>query len=52
MPIGRAARLCPDGAFLHVDMDKYAAVSREVMAILADFTPLLEPVSIDERSWT
>ena len=48
MPIGRAARLCPDGAFLHVDMEKYAAVSREVMAILADFTPLLEPVSIDE----
>lgn len=48
MPIGRAARLCPDGAFLPVDMDKYAAVSREVMAILAEFTPLLEPVSIDE----
>jgi DNA polymerase-4 len=48
MPIGRAARLCPDGAFLPVDMDKYAGVSREVMAILADFTPLLEPVSIDE----
>jgi DNA polymerase-4 len=48
MPIGRAARLCPDGAFLPVDMDKYGAVSREVMAMLADFTPLLEPVSIDE----
>jgi DNA polymerase-4 len=48
MPIGRAARLCPDGAFLPVDMDKYAGVSQEVMAILADFTPLLEPVSIDE----
>jgi len=48
MPIGRAARLCPDGDFLPVDMDKYAAVSREVMAILAEFTPLLEPVSIDE----
>jgi DNA polymerase-4 len=48
MPIGRAARLCPDGAFLPVDMDKYAVVSHEVMAILADFTPLLEPVSIDE----
>src|SRR5688500_11419384 len=48
MPIGRAARLCPDGAFVPVDMDKYASVSREVMAILADFTPLLEPVSIDE----
>jgi DNA polymerase-4 len=48
MPIGRAARLCPDGAFLPVDMDKYARVSREIMAVLAGFTPLLEPVSIDE----
>jgi len=48
MPIGRAARLCPDAAFLPVDMDKYAAVSREVMGILAAFTPLLEPLSIDE----
>jgi DNA polymerase-4 len=48
MPIGRAARLCPDGVFLPVDMAKYAAISRQVMAILGDFTPLLEPVSIDE----
>jgi DNA polymerase-4 len=48
MPIGRAARLCPEGAFVPVDMDKYAAISRQVMAILAEFTPLLEPVSIDE----
>ena len=35
MPIGRAARLCPGGVFLPVDMDKYARVSRDVMAILA-----------------
>jgi DNA polymerase-4 len=48
MPIGRAARLCPDAAFLPVDMDKYARVSRQVMAILAELTPLLEPLSIDE----
>ncbi|HEY7867686.1 MAG TPA: DNA polymerase IV [Methylomirabilota bacterium] len=48
MPIGQAARRCPEGVFLPVDMDKYARVSREVMAILAAFTPLLEPVSIDE----
>ncbi len=48
MPIRTAARLCPGAAFLPVDMDKYARVSREVMAILASFTPLLEPVSIDE----
>ena len=48
MPIGRAARLCPGGVFLPVDMDKYAVVSRQIMAILAEFTPLVEPLSIDE----
>lgn len=48
MPIGRALRLCPDGVFLPVDMDKYAAVSGEVMDVLAGFTPLVEPMSIDE----
>jgi len=48
MPIGRAARLCPEGTFLPVDMAKYAQVSRQIMAVLAEFTPLLEPVSIDE----
>ena len=48
MPITRAFRLCPEGVFLPVDMDKYARVSVEVMAILAEFTPLVEPLSIDE----
>src|SRR4029453_18081433 len=48
MPIGRAARLCPNGAFLPVDMQKYQRVSVEVMGILADFSPLVEPVSVDE----
>ena len=48
MPIGRAARLCPEAAFLPVYRDKYMRVSGEIMAILADFTPLFEPLSIDE----
>jgi DNA polymerase-4 len=48
MPIGRAARLCPHAVFLPVDMDKYARASREIMAVLAEFTPLMEPLSIDE----
>ena len=48
MPISRAYRLCPHGVYLPVDMDKYQRVSGEVMAILADFSPLVEPVSVDE----
>ena len=48
MPIGKAARLCPDGVFLPVDMDKYAGASRQIMGILGDFSPLVEPVSVDE----
>jgi DNA polymerase-4 len=48
MPIARAARLCPHAAFLRVDMEKYQRVSREVMDILATFSPLVEPVSVDE----
>jgi DNA polymerase IV len=48
MPLRTAAALCRDAVFLPVDGRKYDAVSREVMAILRRFTPLVEPVSIDE----
>lgn len=48
MPISRAYRLCPDGVYLPVDMTKYARVSAQIMAILGEFTPLVEPVSVDE----
>ncbi len=48
MPISRAARLCPHATFLPVDMEKYARESTRVMAILAEFSPLVEAVSIDE----
>jgi len=48
MPLRTAAALCPDAVFLSVDGKKYAAVSRQVMAILRRFTPRLEQVSIDE----
>ena len=48
MPIGRAARLCPHAVFVPVDMEKYQRVSRQVMQILATFSPLVEPVSVDE----
>ena len=48
MPISRAYRLCPHGVYVPVDMDKYARVSTEIMAILGEFSPLVEPVSVDE----
>jgi nucleotidyltransferase/DNA polymerase involved in DNA repair len=48
MPISRAYRLCPDGVYLPVDMEKYVAVSRQVMEVLRRYTDLVEPISIDE----
>lgn len=48
MPIGRAFRLCPDGVYLPVRMERYAEVSGEIREIFADFTDLVEPISIDE----
>src|SRR5207244_5115784 len=35
-------------ACLPVDMARYRAVSVQVMGMLADFSPLVEPVSVDE----
>jgi DNA polymerase IV len=48
MPISRAYRLCPHGVYMPVDMSKYARVSAEIMTILGEYTPLVEPVSVDE----
>lgn len=48
MPLVQAWRLCPQGIFLRGNMSKYAEVSRQVMQILSRYTPLVEPLSIDE----
>lgn len=48
MPLKEAARLCPHGIFLPVNMAKYSAVSRDLFRILRRFSPQIEPVSIDE----
>jgi DNA polymerase IV len=48
MPIGEAYRRCPDGVFLPVRGSHYAAISRQIMAIFHEFTPLVEPISLDE----
>ena len=48
MPMFQALRACPDAAVIRPDMRKYAAVAREVRALMAEATPAVEPVSIDE----
>ena len=47
-PIATAVRLCPDGIFLPVRMKRYKEVSEQVFKIFHRFTPLVEPLSIDE----
>lgn len=47
-PIRRAWKLCPEAVYLRGDMEKYGRISKRIMAILGDFTDLVEPLSIDE----
>ena len=48
MPIAQARRLCPQAVFLPVRMSHYAQISRQIRDILLSFTPLVEPLSLDE----
>jgi DNA polymerase-4 len=48
MPIAQAKRLCPHGIFLPPNFSRYKAVSRQMMAILARYTPIIEKLSVDE----
>jgi DNA polymerase-4 len=48
MPISTARRLCPQGIYLPIRMEHYALISRQIREILLSFTPLVEPLSLDE----
>jgi DNA polymerase-4 len=48
MPMFEARRLCPHASVVRPNMEKYAHVARDVRALMAKLTPLVEPVSIDE----
>lgn len=48
MPMAEAMRRCPEAVVLPVRMDRYVAVSHEIMAVFARFSPLVEPLSLDE----
>ncbi|CAA9280507.1 MAG: DNA polymerase IV [uncultured Acetobacteraceae bacterium] len=48
MPSAQARRLCPDLVFVPPRFDVYRAVSLEVRGVFAGYTPLVEPLSLDE----
>ncbi|MBL4590579.1 MAG: DNA polymerase IV [Phycisphaerales bacterium] len=48
MPSAIAKRLCPQAVFVPGSHKRYRAVSKEVFAIFERFTPLVQPISIDE----
>ena len=47
-PIVTARRLCPQGVFLPVRMARYQEISKHIFSFFFLFTPLVEPLSIDE----
>ena len=48
MPSTTARRICPDLVFVPPRFTVYKAVSQQIRAIFADYTPLIEPLSLDE----
>jgi DNA polymerase-4 len=48
MPSVRARRLCPDGVFVAPDFESYRAHSNRFREVLLSYTPLVEPISLDE----
>jgi DNA polymerase-4 len=48
MPMFEAKKLCPQAAILKPRHAYYAAVARQIRALMQDLTPLVEPLSLDE----
>jgi DNA polymerase-4 len=48
MPVSRAQRMAPRAIFIQPDHARYSEVSSHVMEIFHSYTPLVEPLSLDE----
>lgn len=48
MPMFKALKACPEAVVIRPNMDKYAAVGRQVRDLMRETTPMVEPISIDE----
>ncbi len=50
MPMFTALKLCPDAVVVRPDFGKYTAAARHIRTLMADLTPLVQPLSIDEAA--
>jgi DNA polymerase-4 len=50
MPMFKALKACPDAVVIRPDFAKYTAASRQIRGMMADLTPLVQPLSIDEAA--
>ena len=48
MPMREALRRCPDAVCIRPRMTHYQSVSRQIFAVFAEYTPLVEGLSLDE----
>ncbi|MDO9245062.1 MAG: DNA polymerase IV, partial [Phenylobacterium sp.] len=48
MPMFKAIKACPQAVIIKPDFNKYRTESRRIMAMMADLTPLVQPLSLDE----
>ena len=48
LPMATAVRLCPEAVVVRPRMERYVQVSRQVFDVFEQFTPVIEPISIDE----
>jgi DNA polymerase-4 len=48
MPTASAKRLCPQGVFLPPRFERYEEVAQKIRQILSEYSPLVEPISLDE----
>ena len=48
MPMFQALKACPDAVVIPPDFAKYTAAARHIRTLMADLTPLVQPLSIDE----
>ncbi len=48
MPVAEARRRCPDAIMVPPRHERYEEISKQVMDVLGDFSPAVEPLSLDE----